>query len=373
MADRNDRIIPQQLTGDLRKGGWQLKALVESDTDALAYRDSIRVMGRSGADFLDSEPGEVFNGHVISEPDEMQVERFTSRVKIMAATVNDFLESGHLQAIAFTDQASPSNDHQVNGLDFAEMVDHIIRRHCNAVFDATEMPDGVVTSLDVDTANSTTIDRFNVPQSDNFWRSLQTLGGGDQSGEFYFCWFDRRNKFYYQPAPAFWSTPPTSKGTLTKDHIWSMKIRRNANQPKERIGQASITAHADFDTLYTASYPPNPGRGKILPPKKGVYAQSQARADTLAQRLYQWLTRTYTVTVEVDAGLALFGDDGQGLDLGDKVALTYDGPTEDADTGGGLHINWDARDFFIYNIKVDFDAAGKVGRAFLTLEQDPTY
>ncbi len=370
--NREVKLVPQKMTGDLRRGGWNLTGFVEGDTDAVSYGQNWVVRAKSGATFVDAAAREIFSGHVLSQPEVIEFDRYRSRIEVNAGTMNELLEGESLQAIAFTEQASPANDHQITGLTFGDMVDHIIRRHCNAVYHATTMPDGVITELDVDLASTAQV-RFNVEQSDNLWRSLQKLGGGESSGEFYIPFFNRRNKFYYQPAPAFWSVPPTSKGTITKQHLrGAVKVKVNNAQPKEKIGQVTITAYGDFDTFYTSSFPTNPGRGKILPPKKGIYANNQSRADTLATRLYQWLTRPYSIEIEVDPGLVLLGDDGFGLDLSDKVSFTYDGPAEDTTSGAGVHLNFAAEDFFVYGAKIDFDAQGKMAKALLLLEVDPT-
>jgi len=368
-----NKLIPISLTGDLRRGGYTLTARIDGDTDAVSNGQNWQLMAKSGATFRDAEWREIFNGHLAAAPDNLQVSRYGSSAQGRAGTMQELMSGESLQDIGFTAQASPANDHQIVAMQMGDIEDHIIRRHCNVVYDATAMPDGVITSVDIDTTNSTQLTRYNVRKSTNLWRSLQQIGGGEDAGEFYRCWFDRSNTFHYQPAPVFWSTPPTSKGTLTKAHLKSLlRVKLNNNQPGARIGQVTITAIKDFSTVYTSTYPTNAADGKILPARDGVWAQSQARADTLAQRLFQWRTRSYTVTVEVDPGLVLFGDDGDGLDLADKVTLTYDGPTEDAATGHGFHINFSAQSFFVYGIQINFDKTGKAAKAILTLEQDPT-
>lgn len=370
---KNNLLRPINLSGDLRRGGWLLEGELEGDTDAVSYGQNWQLRAKSGAgNSLDPEYRSIFDGHILSDPNEFEFNRLSSTIKIVAGTMNEFLEGEAVQAIGFSNNASPANDHQINGLDIASMVEHILRDHCNVVYNATTMPDGVVTSVNADTTNSTTMDRFNVDKSDNIWRTFQDLGGGDTGGEFYSVWFTRNNEFYYQPTPAFFVAPPTSKGTITKDHlIGTVKVKINNSLPRERIGQVELTAFGDYDTFYNAVYPTNPGRGKILPAKSGVWAQSQARANTLALQLYGWLTRTYTLQIEVDAGLVLFGDDGKGLDLGDKVTFTYDGPLEDTKSGAGVHLDIDS-DFFVYGADISFDVAGKAASAILLLEQDPS-
>jgi hypothetical protein len=124
------------------------------------------------------------------------------------------------------------------------------------------------------------------------------------------------------------------------------------------------------NTIYRSKYPTSPGYGKIVKKLSGVWAQSQGRADTLAERLYKWLTRLYTLTIEVDPGLVLFGDTGRGLDLADRIYITYNGPAEDSDTGAGVHLNLSAASFFIYGIQINFDPARHTATAILTCEHD---
>lgn len=365
------KLIPQTLNGDLRRGGWILSGYIEGDTDAVSYGDNWILRAKSGSLSQDPEWRQIFNGTILEEPDNITVGRYKSRVAVRAGTIDNLLK-GDLQAIGFTEQSSPANDHQLTGLQLADIVQHILDSHCNAIFNATTMPDGLVTSTSIDTTNSVPLERYNVGKSSNLWRSLQNIGGGEKAGEFYTIWCDRANKIYYEPTPNFWTTPPTSKGTLTKDHIRSLSIKRNSNRPGEKIGQVSLTAIKNSSTVFTSSRPANAADGKRLPPRDGIFADTQAKTNTLAQRLYDWLTRAYTVTVEVDPGLVLFGDDGVGLDLADKVSITYDGPTEDTSTQAGLHINFSAQAFFVYGINIRFDAFGKMATATLTLEQDPT-
>lgn len=370
---RLSKLIPIQLNGDLRRGGWKLTGRIEGDTDAVAYGKNWRPVGKSGAEFYDSAWREFFNGHIVAEPDNLQFDRYSSLANITAGTMDALLAGESLQDIGFTSQATPVNDHQITDCTLADIVDHILRHHSNVVYDATDMPDGVITELNIDFTNSVEVERYNVSKSDNLWRSIQAIGGGEEAGEFFRCWFDRSNAFYYQAAPAFWSTPPTSKGTITKEHLrGKVRVRLNNNQPGQRVGQVTITAIQNHTTVHTSTYPANPEPGKILPSRDGIFAESAAKTATLTERLYKWLTRLYTLYIEVDPGLILFGDDGAGLDLANKISLTYDGPAEDTTSGAGVHLNFNAASFFVYGVTVRFDTAGRAAEGTLILEYDPT-
>ena len=72
----------------------------------------------------------------------------------------------------------------------------------------------------------------------------------------------------------------------------------------------------------------------------------------------------------MDPGLILFGDDGLGLELGDRLNLDYDGPTEDAVTGHGVAVNFNSQSMFVYKADVRFDDEGKMATGQITLEHD---
>jgi hypothetical protein len=147
-------------------------------------------------------------------------------------------------------------------------------------------------------------------------------------------------------------------------------VRHVSSQFDKRVGQVQTVAGIRPDTIYKAKYPASPGTGRILQKLSGIFANSQTVANTQATRLYKWLNRSYTLMVPVDIGLALFGDDGHGLDLADRVLITYDGPAEDADTGAGVYLDLDEASFYVYGINITIDQARRTGTAILTLEQD---
>jgi hypothetical protein len=321
-------LIPITQNVNLRRGGWLLTGRVDGDTDAVARNQNWRHMAKSAAGSLDPEWREVFNG------------------------------------------ASPTNDHQATGLDFAHMINHQLQKHVNVILDATGAagsPDGIITDTDIDTANSTLINRYTVSKSGNAWRTLQQIA----AGEFYNIWVDRHNKIWYGPRPSFAPAPPASKGLLTTSHMrGTLQVKYWNSRPGQRIGQVSITTIKDSTTVFKSTYPVEPADGKILPSKDGFWAASQANSDTLAERLYRWLTRAYTLTVEVDPGLAMFGDDGVGLDLGDRLTFNYDGPAEDADTGAGVHLLAAAQPMYVYGMQIPYDVVGRLAKVVLTLEYD---
>lgn len=377
MIQRND-LIPLSLSGDLRQGGWRLSGEMRGNTDALSEGRNIRATGISLSKFVDASYREYFNGHVTGNPD-FSFGRYESSANFNAATADAFLAGLDLQDVSFAVVSSPANMHERTSWRFSTIIQHILTDHCNIIYDADGSdgsPDGIVTTLDFDTTNSTLFntvgDFFIVNHTSNLWQALQTIGGGEEGGgEFYRIWCTRRNVIRYQPAPPFISPTPTAKGNLNKSNLrGAVQVRYNNSQPGQKIGQVQIVAGIRPSAIYSAKYPANPATGRILQKKSGIWAQSQGRANNIAERLYKWLTRPYTLTVEVDAGLALFGDDGRGLDLGDRVTLTYDGPAEDAVSGAGVHLDLSAQSFYVYAMQVQFDPERRHATAYLTLEYD---
>ena len=347
-------------------------ATIDGDTDLLAGGDNVRLQGRSFAGFDDMAFREYFNGHVLEDPD-YNFDPFTSQAAVQIGTAN-YRMTGRLQAIGFTEQGSPANDHQIAPtMRISSCFTHAIERHCNFIFDATTMPDGIVTETDIDTAD-TALARFNARGGGNLWQALvNQYSGGEEGGvQFYRPYFNRLNKLFSQPAAPFQTSPPASKGTLTKEHLRG-RVRvvvRNAKQA-DLTGQVQITAITASNGSLTGKYPalqPTPGR--ILLKNTGIYADVQADVDTMAENLYNWLARPYTLSVKVDPGLILFGDDGAGLDLGDKVTVTYDGPAEDAITSAGVSLDLSAQDFWVYKYGVTFDSEGRMAKGTLELEAD---
>ena len=368
-----NNFVVKRISGDLRQGGSLVTGTVDGDTDLLEFGDNVRLTGKSLVDFDDLEYRQIFTGHVLETPD-FSFDPFSSQTSLRLGTANELMRGGTIQDIAFTEQVSPSNDHQIAPtMRISALFTHVVEHHCNFIFHATRAPDGIIFSTDIDTAD-TAISRLNVHKDNNFWNALvNKLGGGEDGGvQFYRPYFRRSNELVYQPAPMFQSSPPTAKGTLTKEHLRG-RVRvniRNA-KPQERTGQVNIVAVGGDNVFYEAKFPATtPTEGKIVVKDRGIWADSQARANILAQNVYDWLTRPYTLNVEVDPGLILFGDDGQGLDIGDKIAVTYNGPAEDSATGAGVHLNLSAQVFWVYKYDVTYDADAKSTKGTLELEAD---
>lgn len=360
-----NKVIINNLNGDLKRGGYIANASIAGDTDVIIRGENVRISAKSGSGFVDPDFIEVFNGHALSDPDPVQFDRYVSSTTLQLGTWDAFLRGESLQDIGFTQQASPANPHQITDMRLADLVEHILTRHSNAVIQA-DVPDGVIEVLNIERAGSTNIERYNVRKSTNLWQSLQQIGGGETSGEFFRVWLNRKNEFNYQPSPMFFTTPQTSKMTIDKAFMTGRaQVKLNNNLPGQSVGQVALTAIKNNVTSFTSTFPTTPAIGKILPPKRGVYAGTQARADVLAERLYKWLTRPFTLSLQVDPGL-IFLDPV--LELADKVTVDYDGLVEDQITGSGISLDISG-DYFIFGINVTF-SANHTALARLILEID---
>lgn len=363
-------FIPQSIEGSLSDGGWVAKGKISADMDVVSFGDNLQIqaLNMSGG-IIDSDYATVFDGHCLSNPQNIAFDKYTSTADVLAGTANNLLK-GYLQDIGFTEQASPTNDHQMTDLSFAAIAEHIMERHCNAIYDATDTPDGIIKTTYVDDTNSVTTTIKNVRASNNLWGRVQQIGGGDESSEFYYSYMDRLNRWHYEKSPFFQLPTPTSRGTITSEHIWGTPVLVSRQSDVTNIiGQVDLRTKApDAATYYYSTYPATAGEGKIYQLHTGVFANSQAKSDDLAERLYKWLTREWTLKIQVDPNLILFGDDGYGLDIGQAVSVTYAGP---ADTGGnGVSVEFDEQKFYIYQASVQFDNDSHEGVGSLTLEVD---
>ncbi len=365
----NSTLIPLQLNGSLTRGGWLGTNNVANDTDAVSRGLNIRSLGKSlnKADMLWTE---YFNAHVLSDP-AYNFSRFNSNARFQVGTADAFFRGKRNHCISFAAVSSPDNSYEATSWNFGEIITHIVERHSNFIYDAdgsNGSPEGFIFSTDIDIINSIDIELFIVRDSNNMWSTLQKIA----AGEFYSIYFTRANKLVYKPLPMFISPQATAKGTLTKEHIKGpvrVSFPSGAAGQPGAIGQVDLMSFKNSTTIYKSTYPSTPVDGKIFKKHRGIWASSQANSDTIAERLYRWMTRNYTLSVNVPAGLVLYSDDGAGLELGDRVLVTYSGPSEDSSTGHGVHLNLSAQSMFVYGVDVKFSGAHEA-TATLTLEHD---
>lgn len=359
-------LIPQTIVASLSKGGVEATGTIEGDTGLLQRGDYIVLRGMSFAGYRDTEERDVLSGWLTSDPTPIRFDRYSSTVTVKFATSDGLLRGGSVQAISGVETTPQNNAHEWPApMKISDNIFHVLQDHCNFV-QTTENPNGIIDTWFVDTAGSTQRDVFIMRASDNLWSNLQRYGGGEKTSEFFRPWFDRYNTFYYQKAPAFWSTPPTSIGTLHDGLILGQPtINIRNTTPGDITGQVILeTKGLATNTTYQSQYPASALAGKIVRTTSGLWASSQADSNEKAQNLFRWLTRPYTMTVQIDPGL-LFFEGGRGIRLADAIDVVYDGPANN----NGLHINLNNK-FYVYGYNVRYDYTRDTATATLTLEAD---
>ncbi len=345
------RIIAQSIRANLFSGGAIARCYVDNDSDLVQRGDGIRVSDVSGDNTY-------LIGYTLDDINtSLSALRAITRFNI--ATPQAHL-TGRLQAIGFTEQASPSNDHQIApDMTFGDMVEHILVAHTNLIYDATSMPDGVVLSTNIDKSDAE-IDRYNVRASNNLWQTITgQLSGQNSNIQFYMPYFDKFGDFHYQPSPHF--SAPATQGELNRTNILApMQVTTHSRN----VGQVEIAGIANGDTLYTSIHPSSPTDGTIHQISQGIYVTDQTMLNDFAEGLYGWLSRPYTVRVEVRPEIVLY----DGLDIANRVDITYDGPAEDAIFGNGFHLDWSTQGFIVYGYEVEFDIPRNSARCWLDLE-----
>ena len=374
---RRTEINLTGLNGDLRRGGYIAPAQVMGDSDAVQPGEYLQYQGKSLAGFVDPSYRLAFDGYVMGKPD-FSFDRYSSNASFQFGTADNLLR-GSLQALSATVVASPANSHQYTSFTFSTVVNHILRGHTNFAYNATGglsgSPEGIIFTLDLDSDSvlfNVVNNRFIVDKSENIWSTVQQIGGGEEGGgEFHRPWFDRRGVFHYQPASPFISPQPTARGTLDTSLIrGTVQVRHVASQFDQRTGQVQMQPGVQPGIGFPAKYPASPGPGRVLQKLNGIWAEDQTRANLLCERLYKWLNRAYTLTVQCDIGMVMLGDDGLGIDLANRVLVTYSGSAVDADTGAGVYLELSAASFYVYGISINVDQVRRTGTATLTLEPD---
>ena len=363
-----DNFEVNLMDGNLERGGWTVQGNLLDDLTGLVFGQNVALHGQNlSGGIADPQYKQYFNGHCFTGVSGYSVQKWSSRGTIRLGTADNLLK-GYLQDIAFTESASPQHGHQITDLRIAKAVEHIMRDHCNVIFDPVKTPNGIVPSVDVDTAGSVKRETFIVRKSNNFWRRIQEMGGGNKAGEFYYPYFTRDNVFHHRLNP--FASSPTSKGTLTNNHITGpLRIQFTDANPLNRVGQVDLyTVMVGSENFYNSVYPNPQDGGKRHILGTGVWADSQVRSDAMAQQLYEWLTRPYTLFVPVDPCLLLFGDDGKGLDLAEAVHVDYDGQVDDGGNGFNFQIDTDG---YIYGATLRFDSANDKANCILRLECKP--
>ena len=341
------------LNGSLTRGGWIASGTLKNGVTALEYGEHVILSGRSGCGWLDANFSLMLDGYTFAGASSVTFDKFSSSASVQMGTPDNLLH-GFVQGIGFTDQASPQNSHQITGLRISDTVEHILESHVDVIYQ------GIITNLDI--TDSTTVDFINVRESNDMWRRIQQMGGGDSLGELYNAYFTRDGTFHYKPAMLI--STPASLGTLDSEYIRGRpRIIDRAGNPKNLVSQVDLhtvkAKKANVET-FNKIFPATPSAGSLLSIKRGVWANSQARTDAMAEAIYTWKNRAYTLSLMVDVGMIF----NEGIDIGQTVTVDYDGALDDGGSGMSLDISGD---YSVYGIAINV-AGGFQAGATLTLE-----
>lgn len=319
------------LEGNVQRGGWQANVTAISDQSLVTYGRETRLLtkieggGATMPDFISALEGSQF-------PQSLQWDKSQSALNVTVATTDYFLKNAGIQGIYFSEQASPSNPHQMTDLRLGKIVYHILTEHTNC----TKATAGGWVNIDrIDTIGSTSVDVYTVRQSNSIWSVLAKIAGN----EFYVRYFTKRDEFVYEPHPQYRATLPDPVISIDSTYI---------------IGQPTITYRTDVDTdqvqlyaltdtgvILTSNYPANVGTEGVKQKFTDIRCNEQIRADLLAERAYKFLNRDFNVS------LTLPGSIGSYLELYDRVSLSYTGTSIN-----GVTVDWTDKKFWVSSIRL---------------------
>lgn len=319
------------IEGSVEDGGWRASGEVFGDADRVSWHQEIMAWVDAYIGGWERLPRLAFRGHALPDPFRKTFQ--TSELKWSAFTVQEFMKRGEVQGIFFKDESSPANAHQINGMTYAAIVEHIVGKsgeygHCNLVDGV--WPEGIMT-LNIDSTNSSAIDEYEVKQG-NFWTRLREIA----DIEFYVIYVSKDNQFNYVPHPMFDTT--LADVTIDLDSGLLIEPLTIAYRNDETIGQVRLQGTTPRGLQISGKYPTDPEPGPIIQ-KVGYLATDNSKMTAVATRMYKFKNRDYTVTAKIGNGLGLM------LDLLDRVSITY---TSSADG-----ITWTAKKFWIHGVTVD--------------------
>lgn len=342
----NDINVIATIEADVQDGGWRASGQVMNDADKLTFYQALEVWFYLYAGGWETLPRPAFRGHLLPEPWSKTFQ--TSVAPLNAFTAQEFMKRGEIQGIFFKDVGSPANQHQITGMTLAEIVRHIVGQsgeygHCNLVRGV--WPEGIIT-LDLDTANSTAIDSYEVKQG-NFWQRLQEIAEID----FYYLWFDKANVLHFKPHPMFGSVPSP---VFELDSEWLSGSLEIEIRNEETVGQIRLSGTTPAGLQIFGKYPTEPTVGPIIT-KSGYIASTDAEMAAISERMYKFENRSHTVTATIGNGVGLL------IDLLDRISITYSSAVDG--------INWSEKKFWVHKITVEI-LSNFTARTMLGLEAE---
>lgn len=348
------------IRGSLADGGWSMSGTVINDADLLDFDKEITA--RYDSYFVSGWTlfNLGFSGHLRPNP---WTKKFQSSVAPwIASTAQVFLKDSKVQGVFYKNVGSnPANRHQIINMTYAKIFYEVFGGHCNLMhkseaanydsllwsgnFTTPTWDEGFVL-LDIDLTNSSSVDEYDLREG-NLWAKFEELAGNDN----YYVFFDKRNKLHFIPHRMF-GTLPTVVVTLTSDLlIEPLSFER---RDPAAVGQVKVNAFTPAGTQISGKYPAAPAAGPIQE-LGGYYATNSSSLSGIAERIYKFDSRDYTVTAQIGNAIGLK------LELMDRVAITYSSAADG--------ISWSSKKFWIHEIGVDI-LENFTAKTTLTLEAE---
>jgi len=124
----------------------------------------------------------------------------------------------------------------------------------------------------------------------------------------------------------------------------------------EQIGQVRLQGSTPGGVQISAKYPTDPTAGPVIQ-RSGYKATSTTGMQTVAQRMYLYENRPYSVKMNLPGAMGLL------FDLMDRVSITY--------TSSDDGVTWSAEKFWVEGIRVSIRDAFTMDSE-LTLEAENT-
>jgi len=375
-----------QINASVDRGGWECQFEVYNDTDLFDFGSNFQALWEGGFGGAPGTPRLGFNGYVV--PSRFEFNPSGSVTTHVAQTSDGFLRRAWLQGIGFADQDTTARAHyhqfdSVTGttperMTMGRLVRHILGyydeldappatnpdwvAHTNMVYHETQNPHGWISldGVEMEPFNaisrpqgSMRVDKYIVRETDNLWSRLSEIA----TNEFFYIYFDKFDKLWYQRHPMYATVLPTPVMTFDKDFLIGKPTidYRYVDQ----LRQVKLHAVTDGGSTLHSEYPASPTYvyGNTTE-QSYIRCNNQATLDNWCERKYLFENRDYTVTWTAPGCVGLL------FELLDRVQITYAGTS-----ANGVHVNWSEKKFWIHNIVVN-PTAGNTGTTQFTLEAE---
>ena len=144
--------------GSISQGGWTA-SIVSNDPDSITQYliISVYITEYWGDPLVADNQLLLLKGQIV--PQTLAINWEKSRASAVIATAHDALNLCEIQAVGYAEKPVPANEHQMTTLTLGRIVEHMLDRHTNLVYDASDNPDGWVTLNNLDLTAGDTLTR----------------------------------------------------------------------------------------------------------------------------------------------------------------------------------------------------------------------